>query len=399
MKPKGGWTNQFLDEMRRIGDPLADKTVKLIFERGRVEEVNRLLAELHRTDEVPAGFSQETRYYLEKTAGLPEWAESDKIKRGEQLFLKHGLLAGLIMWYASLPECYTLEYESEILNLSGQLEAHTLRRVLETARMIFPVMLEGGLGPSGSGVRQIQKVRLIHAAIRHLILLRVAKPTAIQATTFGEVLEYTSWDVESEGQPINQEQIGFTLLSFGYLFIRSLKHFGINPTREEKDAYLHCWNVAGHIIGLKRDMMAETMDEAEELFTTIKRRWAKQTDAGQALAKALLGAMEDQIPLSVAKPVAGMLARRLLGRETADLLGITGRYSLLTRVLYGTLLEAIRGIEWLTAIMRGGPWITRCISRVLARQVMKFLLERTFKGSPPLHLPDHLRKAWGIDRR
>ena len=398
MKPEKGWNDDFLNDMRKIGDPLADKTVKYIFEQGRIEEVNRLFKELYRTEKVPEGFSEKTLEYLEQSAKLPEWADSNKIKRGEEMYSQHGVLSGLILWSAGLAECYSLAHAVRIIYLSGQLEEHAMRRVYATSRMVIPVMMKGGLGPNGEGVRQIQKVRLIHATIRHLIRLPVPKETATQAKTFGDVLERESWDVESDGFPINQEQLAFTLLSFGYVFLRTCKYFGINWNQDDEDAYLHCWNVAGHIIGLRRDMMAETMDEAEELFKKIKQRCARQSDAGQALTKALLGSMEDQIPFRAAKPVAGLVVRRMIGEKTADLLGITDRYSLLSRVLFWILLGTIRHSEGYIAKLSGRSWIARLIITMLAKRINKALKDNAFKGAPPLHLPDHLLKAWGFDR-
>lgn len=399
MKPEGGWTDEFLDEMRKIGDPLADGTVDNIFERGRVEEVNRLFKELFRTGKVPDGFSKETLEYLKKSEELPEWADRKKIERGEEMYSEHGLLSGLILWYASLPECYALEHGASIIYLSGQLVEHTMRRVYTTARMLIPVMTKGGLSPNGEGIRQIQKVRLIHATIRHLILLPPSNDTTAQSTIFASVLENNSWNVESEGFPINQELMGYTLLTFGYVFLRSLKYFGVNWDQDDEEAYLHCWNVAGHIIGLRRDMMAETMDEAEELFSTIKRRCARQSDAGQALTKALLAAMEDLIPFRGAKPVAGIMVRRMIGEETADLLGIQGHYPWQARVLFRALLGTIRPSEGIAEKMRGGNWIARFFIKILAKRINKDLKDKAFEGSPPLHLPDHLLEKWGFDRQ
>jgi hypothetical protein len=47
---------------------------------------------------------------------------------------------------------------------------HPFRRIVETAQFVLDVMAPDGLGHSGRGVRSAQKVRLMHAAIRHLIL-------------------------------------------------------------------------------------------------------------------------------------------------------------------------------------------------------------------------------------
>ena len=76
-----------------------------------------------------------------------------------------------LLFCASLPECYVLPHLSEVLHVAGQLEEHTEYRIRQTAAMVFPVMMKGGLTTAGGGgVAQVLKVRLIHATIRHLIL-------------------------------------------------------------------------------------------------------------------------------------------------------------------------------------------------------------------------------------
>ena len=51
----GRWTEDLLDRMRGEGDPLADSTVKAVFEKGEVRAVNDLLSRLVRNDGIPAG--------------------------------------------------------------------------------------------------------------------------------------------------------------------------------------------------------------------------------------------------------------------------------------------------------------------------------------------------------
>ena len=49
---------------------------------------------------------------------------------------------------------------------------HVRQRIFETAQFLFDVADEGGLGPEGRGVTTIQKVRLMHGGVRHLLLGR-----------------------------------------------------------------------------------------------------------------------------------------------------------------------------------------------------------------------------------
>src|SRR4030095_15512737 len=49
------WTGDLLERMRRAGDPLADSTVRAVFDKGEVAAVNELLTRLVRNDDIPPG--------------------------------------------------------------------------------------------------------------------------------------------------------------------------------------------------------------------------------------------------------------------------------------------------------------------------------------------------------
>ncbi|MEB0178442.1 oxygenase MpaB family protein, partial [Undibacterium sp. CCC3.4] len=72
-----------------------------------------------------------------------------------------------------------------------------------------------------------------------------------------------------DGLPCNQEELAYTLLTFGYVFLRSLRTLGLGLAQEDELAYLHTWNVVGHILGIRRELMAETMEQAEALFNQM----------------------------------------------------------------------------------------------------------------------------------
>jgi hypothetical protein len=66
------WSVAVLDRMRREGDPLADATVKAVFDKGTVAAVNELLTKLVRNDDIPAGpWPPELTDYLRASAQLP----------------------------------------------------------------------------------------------------------------------------------------------------------------------------------------------------------------------------------------------------------------------------------------------------------------------------------------
>jgi hypothetical protein len=179
------------------------------------------------------------------------------------------------------------------------------------------------------------------------------------------------------------------------VFARSIRRLGVKWTPDDETAYIHCWNVAGHHLGIDYDLMAHTMEESEDLFLTIQRRHAAATEHGQSLANALLDTMEKQIDLSIVRPFPAILTRMLLGRHISDLLGIRKRYGLFTRALFAGLRGFMRISDGILRFFQAESWTAHFVSRVLARRFIKHLLiKNAFDKTEPLRLPDELLNGW-----
>ena len=323
--------------MRRHADPLGDGTIARILgdwpaqgwpaddapQWRRIAEVNRLfgewadnasLAHWHAPSTVLGQeAAQALTDYVQQAQALPPWADPQKIQRAERLFMEHGALSCILLFCSSLPECYVLPDLADVLHTAGQLEQHTEHRIRSTAAMIFPVMMRGGLDANGgAGIAQTLKVRLIHSTIRNLIL-RGAPPDALQAClsalpplaqpaakpTLYQTLFARGWNVADSGLPCNQEELAYTLLTFSHVFLRSLRRLGIGLPRADEEAYLHAWNVVGHVLGIERGLMADTMEQAASLFARMQaqgRNQALAPDPRPALGTALMQTMAQSIP-------------------------------------------------------------------------------------------------------
>ncbi len=342
--------------------------------------------------------------YLAGCPALPDWADPAKIARAETLFMDMSMLSCTLLFCASLPECYVLPDLSAVLHAAGQLEQHTDYRIRSTAAMIFPVMMRGGLTtPSGGGVAQALKVRLIHATIRHLIL-RGAPPQApaclpalsVAGGGIYHMLYAHGWDSACDGLPCNQEELAYTLLTFHYVFLRGLRRLGLGLSRADEEAYLHAWNVLGHLLGIERGLMAWTMDDAAARFAAIQARGRaafhrhdpRRADPRPALAAALMKELENEIPLRVLKPFPTLLTRHLCGKDASVDLGLNARVPLVSRLLFALGYGAIRGVDAVVRRLVPGFSITRMLTRAAGyRLVTRFLMDQT----RPLRLPSALR--------
>ncbi|HEX7440646.1 MAG TPA: oxygenase MpaB family protein, partial [Caldimonas sp.] len=454
--PASRWPDELLDRMRYAADPLADAAVARIAgawqalpqdaTRAQMEaahgaqwerlaaasrlfaglQTNASLAGWPAADPAAPDVAAALAAFVGAARALPPWVDAAKIERAEELFVDHGALSCILLFCASLPECYVIPDLSVVLNASGQLEQRTDYRIRMTAAMIFPVMMRGGLTrPDGAGVAQVLKVRLIHATIRSLILhetpeeavaalgaLRKVKGAGVVAPhasiaasrSMSEAMFGHGWKLGEDGLPCNQEELAYTLLTFGYVFLRCLRRLGIGLPGVDEEAFLHCWNVAGHVLGIERDLMADTMEESEALFTRMQARGRARpvaADPRPALGRALVATMRHSIPLALVKPFPALMLRYLCGARTAKDLGLRGPAATAGSALFSVTLFAARVLDRVVRLFVADFSIARFVTRVVGYRLLTHVL---MDQTRPLSLPDHLlgqigsmTAGWGDD--
>lgn len=343
--------------------------------------------------------------YVAQARVLPDWADPGKIERAEAIFMEHGPLSCTLLFCSSLPECYVMPQLAEVLHIAGQLEQHTEHRIRQTAAMVFPVMMKGGLtDPEGSGVAQVLKVRLIHATIRHLILRgdpqnvrgRVPPQERVgPARSMHSALAAHGWDVDAQGLPCSQVELAYTLLTFSYSFLKGMRTLGLGLPREDEEAYLHAWNVMGHVLGVRRELMASTMDEAAALFDALQAQaplLPGQADPRPPLGRALVAAMAHSIRVPVLRGLPVPLTRWLVGPDIAARIGIDEHVSWATRLVFqlGRLLVGVT--DGVVGLVVPGFSLSRLFTRVIGYHLLtRFLMNQT----RPLALPDRVLHPMG----
>src|SRR5581483_558278 len=109
----------------------------------------------------------------------------------------------------------------------------------ETAQFMLDVMRPGGVQPGQPGWDAARRVRLMHAAVRWMILNRPG----------------IDWDTSAYGVPINQEDLLLTLLTFTEVMFEVFDRTGIDYSEREADDYLHLWSYVGHVLGIRPDLL------------------------------------------------------------------------------------------------------------------------------------------------
>jgi hypothetical protein len=299
------------------------------------------------------------------------------LRRGERVFAEYGPEILMALGCYSLPAAYAANDGVRVLAQTGFLESAPTRRLVETAQMIVDVMRPGGLDPGGPGVRNARKVRLMHAAIRRLIL--AADPP---------------WDTARLGVPINQEDLAGTLCTFAWLPLDALERLGARVRRDDRDAYVRTWGVVGRILGLREELIPEDADAARALTARIQARQVQPelpNPDGRELTAALLAMMEAHVPVAALRFGPASLMRFFLPRRVADSLAIPRHATGDAIVRCGALVAS-----WVGALL-SATHLERRFFRGFNLLLIQAVLAAERGGKrPEFDLPLSLRGRWQL---
>ena len=367
------WSDETLDLMRQSTDPVADNAVEKLFDSGEVGAVDALMNHLIQNDQlITDQLPKSIQDYLKDTTALPDWADPTRIAIAESFFGRCGPSICVSLMCASLPSAYAAAKGVQVLQLTARLKTDPTRRIGETAQMIIDVLEPGGLGPNGFGIRAAQKVRLMHAAVRNLI------------SRSGR------WNPEW-GQPINQEDLAGTLMTFSWIVLESLRKLKIGFESREAEAYVHTWNVVGHLMGIRQDLLPDDVAQAGELTQIIAGRQQHSSEAGEEMTRALVDMLEHQIPGTVFKGMPDTMIRHLVGDDVANMIGV--KQEDWTNLLVGPVGD-------LFGILETDRDRSVILSKVEARFSIDFVesLAWLYRGGnrATFRIPDSLRAQWRL---
>jgi hypothetical protein len=349
-------------------------------------ETNGALAAWRPEEGTPAPIAAALEDYLQQARRLPDWVDAGKIGCAESVFAGLGTLA------IALPACAGLP---ESVMAPDPLEQAPGERLRAAAALQDAALGSGGLlAPHGAGLAQVLRLRLMNAALRHLVV----RGNPGEALDYGaaipallpegagpwRALFARGWDLGAHGLPCNQEALAHALLTRHYVFLRSLRRLGLGLNRQEERSWLHAWNLVGHLLGIDAALLPATMKEAAALFARLRRgahAGAKTTDPRPARAAVLMQALGDATGARAWKPLPVLLARRLCDPATVRVLGLDNRVSRPARALFALGMGAARVTDTAARLLCPGLSLRRLAVRMLGdRLALRFLADPA--GSP-----------------
>ena len=373
------FTVEFLDGLRQVGDPDADEAVRAFLddelEAPATDLMKAMIAAAPGSDEA----SKALGTFVDARPPLPEWADPELIVIGQDLFAEYLPQFGLALWMASIPAGYAGAKDAVVLERTAQLVSHPKRRFLETGQFVLDVMTKGGLDADGAGAADIRHVRLMHAAVRHML-----RHETDQHALGG-------WD-PAFGVPLNQEALLATQFTFSVVGLRSLKRFGVHVSDRENEAYTHLWSVIGHLMGVRDDLLPLDYATSGAVWDRIMAKEYGRSPGGTLLTQHAIEVMQQLLPGRLLKGLPASGVRFLLGRDTADLLDVPRANWTRTLFVPGQAMGALMNQFERDSI--AGKSITGMLGRTIFREFLN--AERRPDGRPGFEVPQEMQRALGL---
>lgn len=303
-----------------VWDAEADPIVAAVLDRGDVGAVNALLRTWTKNGQpLPAGLPTDLRDFMESARRLPDWADQGKLAAAVAFNEKRGLYLGVLYGLASGMMSTVIPNEARSVYYSKG-GANLKDRISKTAKLGYDIGTANAYAADGEMIVTCVKTRLVHAAVRHLL-----PQSPHWAQLAGDQI------------PISQNDMMVTWHSLPTTVMKHLTAWNVPMSATESDGFLHSWQLAAHMLGIRDEYIPNSWDAANSQAAQVLDPILAATPEGIELADRLLslGAQLDLTILS--KPILGAFSRFLLGDQISDSLRIP------QEPVWGTLLNVSWG--------------------------------------------------------
>lgn len=298
------YTEASMDGLRQVGDELADATVATLFQRGEVGKFNALMRYVSTAGApLPDGLPDVARDYLEATSVPPAWVDWGEMEKARLFFIDNNVHISTALSFAAMPACYVVPHVAKLLSSTHSLE-YPSKRMAETGQFTVHLMQPDAFEAGSRFIPAAQKVRLLHASIRH------------------HLARENRWDITSLGTPICQEDMIGGQMFFSLLVLDSLHRLGIHMSVEGAEAYFYAWRVVGAMLGVDQDAVPKSLEEARQFLDLYMVRHMGPSEEGAHLTRQLIDLYEEVVPGTFFDPIVSALIRHLIGDSCSDWLEV-----------------------------------------------------------------------------
>lgn len=298
------YSNATLDALRLEGDPFADKVIAALEASGEVHAVNLLIRHLVTNNQpIPEQLPPAMQEYFKTTDNPFRGVDDARLNQGIRFFQTHGLGFAFVLSIGGLVECFAAKRGVQVLAATHRFD-HPQRRIQETTQFLLYLAGMESFTTRGKFIRCAQKVRLMHTALRSLLL------------------RSGSWPQTELGIPICQEDLLGTLLIFTVGALRGLERLGLTVANALAEDYYYLWQQVGPMLGIRPEIIPATLSEAKALKDVMDQRHYGRSPEGVALTKALLDYYERLLPNATFDGAIPALARTLVGDPVATMMEI-----------------------------------------------------------------------------
>ncbi|WP_059011391.1 oxygenase MpaB family protein [Streptomyces specialis] len=366
------YTEASMDALRQAGDELADATVAALFARGEVGKFNTLMRYVSVAGApLPDGLPDVAHEYLEATRVPPSWVDWSEMEKARLFFIDNNVHISTALSFASMPACYVVPHVAKLLSATHGL-AYPSKRMAETGQFTVYLMQPDAFEAGSRFIPAAQKVRLLHASIRH------------------HLKRENRWDTGAHGTPICQEDMIGGQMCFSLLVLDSLHRLGIHMSTEGAEAYYYAWRVVGAMLGVDQDAVPKTLDEARRFFDLYLVRHMGPSEEGTHLTRQLIDLYEEVVPGTFFDPIVSALIRYLVGDTCADWLQVP-------RTPWDTVVKTVPHLLGvLEAIEDRSPLGAWALDRLGHLTAVLELSSLTRGRVMHYAIPDTLKKDYGI---
>jgi hypothetical protein len=291
-----------------VWDDATDPIVASLLDTGQIPAVNTAMQSwIDNGDPLPSSLPSDLVTYLQQFNALPSWADQTKLAAAAQfnkrmsmyLFLLYGLGSG-IMSTVIPREARNVYYSAGGADMQS--------RAAKTFTYGYDLSAIDAFQPTGHFVVTSNKTRLVHAAVRHLL----PQSAAWRAVTDNSI-------------PISNGDILVTFHSLGTYVHSKLGSWGIRMSSAEEGAYLHMWQVALHLLGVRDDFIPASWAAADQQSSYVLTPILGPTPEGVDLATILFG-LTAQVDLGVTQGFLHEFARYMLSDKIGDWLELPRDY-------------------------------------------------------------------------